>query len=58
MNLLERYFADLVDYQFTAAMEETLDEIAAGEQDLEPWLHSFYFGDDAGDRSPGAASSS
>ncbi len=47
MNLLEFYFADLVDYQFTAAMEDQLDEIAEGRQDLEPWLRKFYFGDDA-----------
>ena len=45
VNLLERYFADLVDYQFTAAMEDQLDEIAQGRQDLEPWLSRFYFGD-------------
>ncbi len=47
VNLLEKYFADLVDYQFTADMEDELDAIAKGEQDLEPWLHRFYFGDDA-----------
>jgi DNA topoisomerase-1 len=45
VNLLEHYFADLVDYQFTAAMEDELDEIAQGNQDLEPWLQKFYFGD-------------
>ncbi len=45
VNLLERYFADLVDYQFTADMEDQLDSIAKGEQDLEPWLRRFYFGD-------------
>ncbi len=45
VNLLELYFADLVDYQFTAAMEDQLDEIAEGRQDLEPWLRRFYFGD-------------
>ena len=28
VGLLERYFADLVDYGFTAAMEDDLDEIA------------------------------
>jgi DNA topoisomerase-1 len=46
VNLLEFYFADLVDYQFTAAMEDQLDEIAEGRQDLEPWLRRFYFGDE------------
>jgi DNA topoisomerase-1 len=45
VNLLQHYFADLVDYQFTAAMEDELDEIAQGNQDLEPWLRKFYFGD-------------
>ncbi len=45
VNLLQTYFADLVDYQFTAAMEDQLDEIAKGTQDLEPWLQRFYFGD-------------
>jgi len=30
VNLLQHYFADLVDYQFTAAMEDELDEIAKG----------------------------
>jgi DNA topoisomerase-1 len=47
VNLLERYFADLVDYQFTADMENDLDEIAGGQMDLEPWLRRFYFGDEA-----------
>ena len=46
VNLLQTYFADLVDYQFTAAMEDQLDEIAQGKQDLEPWLKRFYFGDE------------
>jgi DNA topoisomerase-1 len=45
VNLLQHYFADLVDYQFTAAMEDELDEIAQGNQELEPWLRRFYFGD-------------
>ncbi len=47
VNLLETYFADLVDYQFTAAMEDQLDEIAQGQKELEPWLRKFYFGDAA-----------
>ena len=45
VNLLTHYFADLVDYQFTAAMEDQLDDIAEGREDLEPWLRRFYFGD-------------
>lgn len=49
VNLLETYFAPLVDYQFTAAMEDELDEIAQGHEELEPWLRRFYFGDEAAD---------
>ena len=45
VNLLQTYFADLVDYQFTAEMESQLDDIADGREDLEPWLRKFYFGD-------------
>ncbi len=43
-GLLERYFGDLVDYGFTASMEEDLDEIARGGQEGVPWLTRFYFG--------------
>jgi DNA topoisomerase-1 len=42
---LERHFRDLVDYDFTAEMEEDLDEIAAGELARTAWLTRFYFGD-------------
>jgi DNA topoisomerase-1 len=45
VGLLERYFSALVDYGFTAAMEDDLDEIAQGEQEALPWLTRFYFGD-------------
>ncbi|HEY4410844.1 MAG TPA: type I DNA topoisomerase [Acidimicrobiia bacterium] len=44
VKLLERHFAHLVDYEFTARMEETLDDIARGEQEWVPWLRQFYFG--------------
>ena len=44
VGLLERYFADLVDYGFTASMEDDLDEIAAGREEALPWLTRFYFG--------------
>ena len=47
-GLLERYFGDLVDYGFTAAMEEDLDEIARGGQEGVPWLTRFYFGNGGG----------
>jgi len=46
VNLLERHFAHLVDYDFTARMEDALDEIARGEAARVPWLQRFYFGTD------------
>ncbi|GIT46733.1 MAG: hypothetical protein Ct9H300mP12_13180 [Acidimicrobiales bacterium] len=45
-NLLERHFPRMVDYDFTASMEEDLDDIANGEAESVPWLTSFYFGSD------------
>ena len=53
-NLLERHFGHLVDYGFTATMEEALDLVARGEGEAEKWLHSFY----SGTASPDSASSS
>src|SRR5438093_215118 len=44
VSLLEQHFADLVDYAFTARMEDDLDEIATGEEEAVPWLTRFYFG--------------
>jgi DNA topoisomerase I len=44
VTLLERHFGHLVDYDFTARMEEGLDEIARGEAARVPWLRRFYFG--------------
>ncbi len=49
VNLLERHFAHLVDYDFTARMEDGLDEIARGEAARVPWLQRFYFGTDGND---------
>ncbi len=46
VTLLERHFGRLVDYDFTARMEEGLDEIARGEAARVPWLRRFYFGTD------------
>ncbi len=46
VGLLEQHFPQLVDYSFTAAMEDDLDRIAAGEEESVPWLTHFYFGDD------------
>jgi DNA topoisomerase-1 len=42
--LLEQHFSHLVDYEFTARMEDDLDEIAGGRQQRVPWLHQFWFG--------------
>ena len=44
VGLLEQHFARLVDYRFTAEMEEDLDEIARGDEEPLPWLTRFYFG--------------
>jgi len=44
VRLLEEYFADLVEYGFTAGMEDDLDRIAGGEEDRVEWLTGFYFG--------------
>ncbi len=45
-RFLEENFGNLVDYEFTAKMENDLDRIALGELDRSAWLKSFYFGDD------------
>ncbi|HEY1972802.1 MAG TPA: type I DNA topoisomerase, partial [Pseudonocardia sp.] len=44
VGLLERHFGRLVDYNFTAAMEDELDSIASGDQQRTDWLAGFYFG--------------
>jgi len=44
ITLLEQHFGKLVDYGFTAEMEEDLDEIARGSEESVPWLTRFYFG--------------
>ncbi|MBC6458475.1 type I DNA topoisomerase [Actinomadura sp. HBU206391] len=44
VQLLERHFANLVDYDFTARMEDCLDSIARGEAERVLWLRRFYFG--------------
>jgi DNA topoisomerase-1 len=46
VNLLERHFPQLVDYEFTARMEDDLDEIASGDEKRNEWLSRFYFGGD------------
>ena len=45
-GLLEQHFAKLVDYEFTASMEEDLDRIAAGEAKRVDWLRDFFYGHD------------
>ncbi|WP_320782545.1 type I DNA topoisomerase [Streptomyces sp. CRN 30] len=49
VNLLEKHFGRLVDYDFTAKMEDDLDAIARGEAQAVPWLRRFYFGETASD---------
>ena len=50
VRVLEEHFPDLVDYAFTARMEDDLDDIAAGAEEAVPWLSRFYFGTDTGGR--------
>jgi DNA topoisomerase-1 len=44
VRLLEDHFSELVEYDFTAEMEDDLDKIAGGEADRVDWLGQFYFG--------------
>jgi DNA topoisomerase I len=48
VELLEKHFGRLVDYEFTARMEDDLDRIASGEEGRVEWLRRFYFGDGDG----------
>ena len=50
VTLLEQHFRQLVDFDFTARMEDDLDEIAEGREERAAWLQRFYFGsgDDPG----------
>ena len=48
VGLLEKHFGRLVDYDFTASMEDDLDRIAAGDEHRVDWLGRFYFGDGTG----------
>jgi DNA topoisomerase-1 len=45
-GLLEQHFSKLVDYEFTASMEEDLDKIASGQADRTKWLTDFFYGHD------------
>jgi DNA topoisomerase-1 len=44
VRLLEEHFDELVDYTFTAGLEDDLDAIALGDQEKVEWLKDFYFG--------------
>ncbi|MFF0424181.1 type I DNA topoisomerase [Streptomyces sp. NPDC021012] len=55
VNLLEKHFGRLVDYDFTARMEDDLDRIARGEAQSVPWLKRFYFGEGESGGTGGAA---
>lgn len=44
VKLLEDHLASLVDYQFTAQMEDDLDAISRGEREHVDYLKAFYFG--------------
>ncbi|MFJ7256239.1 type I DNA topoisomerase [Streptomyces sp. NPDC098085] len=57
VNLLEKHFGRLVDYDFTAKMEDDLDRIARGEAQAVPWLKRFYFGAGEGDTAGAGAAS-
>src|SRR5919204_1633215 len=49
VGLLEQHFRQLVDYDFTARLEDDLDRIASGDERRVAWLRRFYYGDgDAG----------
>ncbi len=57
VNLLVTHLPGLVDYNFTAKMEDSLDDIANGIREAAPWLHDFYFGGGAGGASGGSEGS-
>jgi DNA topoisomerase-1 len=53
VRLMKEHFSELIDFEFTAKVEEDLDAIARGEKHKVEWLNHFYFGDDADDDIPG-----
>ncbi len=54
VQLLEQHFGRLVDYDFTARMEDDLDRIASGDEHRNEWLSRFYYGvDDADGKNDG-----
>src|SRR5699024_1896081 len=48
IRLLEEHFGQYVDYDFTARLEDDLDQISRGEIEREAWLQGFYFGAESG----------
>ena len=52
VGLMEQHFEDLVDYKFTARIDEDLDAIARNELKKQDWLQHFYFGSDDGTADP------
>lgn len=54
-RLLVENLSDLVDYDFTAQMEEDLDRIALGEEVGSAWLSGFYFGENHSEEARAAA---
>lgn len=44
INLMERFFTTLLDYEFTARLEDDLDAISRGEGENLPYLSNFYYG--------------
>lgn len=49
-RLMEEHFGTLVDYEFTAELEDFLDSISRNEVGREEYLKKFYFGDESGDK--------
>lgn len=48
IRLLEEHFGQYVDYDFTARLEDDLDQISRGRIEREAWLQGFYFGAESG----------
>lgn len=46
VRLMEEHFEKFVDYQFTAQMEDLLDNISRNELTSDKYLSDFYFGDE------------
>jgi len=44
-KLLEEYFPQLINLQFTAKMEQSLDDISNGQEEYLPYLKGFYLGE-------------